>query len=149
MTPDATDAEAQAFSAAVEDFTRASLRAKLRLHQGEPLTVPQYHLIELLLEGTGARPVGELATAAGVTPPTATRMLDCLERDGLVTRARDARDRRCVRVSLTPEGRRAAQRMRRLIAARRRQIFDALPADVKHDATRLFETLAATIEGLR
>ena len=76
-------------------------------------------------------------------------MLDCLERDGLVTRARDARDRRCVRVSLTPEGRRAAQRMRRLIAARRRQIFDALPADVKHDATRLFETLAATIEGLR
>jgi DNA-binding MarR family transcriptional regulator len=132
----------------MEDFARASLRAKLRLQQGERLTVPQYHLVELLLKGTGSRPVGELAAAAGVTPPTATRMLDALERDGVVARVRDARDRRCVRVSLTPVGRRAAQRMRRLIQARRRRLFEALPSDIRQDATRVFQALAATVEEL-
>jgi len=40
-------------------------------------------------------------------PPSMTRLVDALERDGLVERRVDDADRRCQRVTLTHQGRRA------------------------------------------
>src|SRR5579885_3193725 len=48
----------------------------------------------------------ELAARCGVTRATVTGLLDGLEREGLVQRARPEQDRRCVAVRLTPKGRR-------------------------------------------
>lgn len=48
--------------------------------------------------------VTALAGACLLQQPTATKLLDRMARDGLVARAPDARDRRVVRVALTPEG---------------------------------------------
>src|SRR5829696_10152341 len=96
--------DAAEFARALEEFFRATRRARARLRPGEEsLSISQYHLIEPILDADGPRAAGELATAAGVTPPTATRMLDGLERAGFVERARAEHDRRCVHVVLTDE----------------------------------------------
>ncbi|WP_029915994.1 MarR family winged helix-turn-helix transcriptional regulator [Caulobacter sp. UNC358MFTsu5.1] len=53
----------------------------------------------------GHQPQSELAQAVGVQGPTLTHHLNGLEAQGLITRTRDAADRRAHQVALTPEGR--------------------------------------------
>ena len=55
--------------------------------------------------GTPALSPAELADRTGVTRATMTGLIDTLERDGLVTRAPDAADRRMMEVCLTEKGR--------------------------------------------
>jgi DNA-binding MarR family transcriptional regulator len=143
-----TDAETAAFAAALEDFAAAWRRARARLRSDEVLSVAQYHLLEPLIEAAGPMGVGELAGRAGVSPPTATRMLDALVRDDVCERTRAADDRRCVKVSLTDDGRRAAERRRAEIAERRARIFASLTPDERRDAARLLQRLAVAIEEL-
>lgn len=57
------------------------------------------------LERCGPMRLGDLAAREGVAPPTLTRMIANLERDGYVLRRPDPRDRRAIRVSLTDRGR--------------------------------------------
>jgi DNA-binding MarR family transcriptional regulator len=52
----------------------------------------------------GALPLLDLASGCQVTAQTMTRTVDRLERDGMVVRGRDTRDRRRVRVALTADG---------------------------------------------
>ena len=61
----------------------------------------------------GPLPIGELATAEGVAPPTMTRLVDGLERDGLVRREADPSDRRGVLVRATAQGSRVLTKGRR------------------------------------
>lgn len=73
----------------------------------------------------GPLPIGDLATAEGVAPPTMTRLVDGLERDGLVRREAHPEDRRGVIVRATPKGvkvlsRGRQRRLRALAAALRR-----------------------------
>jgi DNA-binding MarR family transcriptional regulator len=64
------------------------------------------------IEKLGAPALNELAAAEQVRPPSMTRLVDSLERDGLVARRVDEVDRRCQRVSLTASGRRALTTIR-------------------------------------
>jgi len=57
--------------------------------------------------------IGELAAAESVAAPTMTRLVDGLEREGLVGRGRDPDDRRGVLVRATPKGSRVLRRGRR------------------------------------
>lgn len=94
----------------------------------------------------GPRKVSELAAAAGVSPPTATRMLDGLARQGLVERRASAEDRRCVFVVLTDKGRRAVEAARRDVEAMRRRIGRMLTDEERAQATRLLLRLAHAME---
>src|SRR5690349_24658295 len=67
------------------------------------LTLSQYGLLEGLANRRAAR-VQELAAAAGISASTATRILDALERRGIVRRARSREGRRAGSVSLTARG---------------------------------------------
>src|ERR1700751_3553864 len=67
------------------------------------LTLSQYALLEGL-DGRRSARVQELATGAGISASTATRILDALERRGVVRRTRSDEDRRAVSVSLTKLG---------------------------------------------
>jgi DNA-binding MarR family transcriptional regulator len=60
----------------------------------------------------GPRRVGELAEAEQVEPPTMTRLVDGMERDGFVARQPDPDDRRAVIVSATSKGVRALNKGR-------------------------------------
>jgi MarR family transcriptional regulator, organic hydroperoxide resistance regulator len=127
------------FAAAWETFFRTTRRLRSRAGRQplEGLSVPQYHLLEALRDADELT-VGVLAEAAGVAPPTATRMLDCLARDGYVERRHSETDRRSVLVSLTPSGRIAVQAAHEQISAFRRRVFDSLePAEREHAAALL------------
>src|SRR4051794_15752264 len=123
-------ADLDTFVRAFDDFARAAKRARHRQSgsgDGE-LTVAQYGLLAPLLDAAEAPGVRVLAEAAGVSSPTATRMLDGLERRGLVVREKSERDRRAVRLSLTDEGVAAVRAQRRRQLALRRAIFESLDA---------------------
>src|SRR3954451_2277908 len=137
------------FAAAPDASRRASGRARGRLASDGDLTLSQYHLLEPLLEADEPLGVGEAACAAGVSPPTATRMLTGLERGALVERRSCTRDRRVVRVALTAEGAERMVRKRARIRARHEELFRSLESGERAQAARLLERLAAAIEGLR
>jgi DNA-binding MarR family transcriptional regulator len=141
--------EVAAFAAALDDFRRASSRARGRLAAEGDLTLSQYHLLEPLLDAESLLGVGEIACAAGVSAPTATRMLAGLERDGLVERRSCTRDRRVVRVVLTAEGAGRMERKRARMEARHLEVYRSLEPRERTQAARLLERLAAAIEDLR
>src|SRR4051812_10372698 len=65
--------------------------------------VPVWRVLASLVGSSGETVTG-LAEACLLQQPTMTKLLDRMVLDGLVTRVPDARDRRIVRVALTPEG---------------------------------------------
>jgi MarR family transcriptional regulator, organic hydroperoxide resistance regulator len=111
------------------------------------LTLSQHDMLLALGDRGGLR-VGELAEAAAVAPPTATRMLDGLERAGIVERGPAGDDRRAVVVCLTDEGRRLLARKRRKVAARLGGVFGAMDASERENAQRLLRNLTEAIEEL-
>ena len=81
------------------------------------ISAPRLSALSVLVFG-GPRRVGELAQAEQVEPPTMTRLVDGMERDGYVVRAPDPDDRRAVIVRATAKGVRALNegRARRVAA---------------------------------
>ena len=137
------------FSRAWDAFFRATRRRRARHEAVDdgPLTIPQYQLLEPLLAGA-ALSVRDLAEQAGVAPPTATRMLDGLERSGFVTRSSSPRDRRVVDVALSPEGDRIVRERSEQVDAWRRRLYESLPPADREQAARLLQRLSEGVESL-
>jgi len=72
--------------------------------------------ILLTLTRENATSAAALSKLLGVHPGRMTRVLDGLERSGLVQRSRNSEDRRVVNVSLTQAGRETAERSAQVIA---------------------------------
>jgi DNA-binding MarR family transcriptional regulator len=136
------------FSTAWESFFRATRRARGRAIgplEGSSLTLAQYQLLEAL-QTAERLPVSELAASAGVAPPTATRMLDALVREGVVARTPCEDDRRVVRVALTEGGRDAVATAGRQVAERRARVRDQLSPEEQAQAAALLRRLATVLE---
>ncbi|MCM3567717.1 MarR family winged helix-turn-helix transcriptional regulator [Neobacillus mesonae] len=56
--------------------------------------------------------ISEISQVLKVTPPTVTQIVNILEKDGLVERTIDPKDRRAVKIKLTSAGMEAAQKAR-------------------------------------
>jgi DNA-binding MarR family transcriptional regulator len=80
---------------------RAAADAALRRHG---LRLGQDHLLAALWEQDGRTP-GEIAAATNVTTPAVTKVAARMIDAGLLTRRRDERDNRLVRLWLTDAGR--------------------------------------------
>jgi len=76
------------------------------------LTPARLSLLSVLVYAGPLR-IGELAEAEQVQPPTVSRLVDALERDGLATRAPHSEDRRATSVSATKTGRELLERARK------------------------------------
>jgi MarR family transcriptional regulator, organic hydroperoxide resistance regulator len=139
-----------AFEQAWDQFFAAVRRARgraAREGQAGGMTLAQFQLIAAFGDHEEL-PVGEVAVLGGVTAPTATRMLDGLERDGIVERAHSTQDRRRVTVRLTAEGRKILATKRRAVAAKRRKMFESLHPDERREAAHLLGRLAALFDEL-
>lgn len=84
------------------------------------LTLPQWRALVVIGRGEAAR-VGEIATAVGMTLPSASRLVRRLEGRGLVTTERDAADRRATLVRMTAKG----SQVREDVVNRRRAMMEA------------------------
>lgn len=96
----------------------AAIRLLRRLRKSDDamgLSAPQASALSVLVFG-GPQTVNGLAAAEQVRPPTMSRLVAELERDGLATKTVDADDRRVVRIAATALGKRLLQegRARRL-----------------------------------
>ncbi|HWH96455.1 MAG TPA: MarR family transcriptional regulator [Baekduia sp.] len=147
MPDTATDPQLAAFAAAFDDFVRAAKRARVRVEPDAALTTSQYDLLSPLVDGQDTQlGLRELARAAGVSAPTATRMIDGLEARGMVTRERAVDDKRAVHIALTDAGAAAVAERRERMHARRRALFDQLSPSERRAAARVLARLAAAYE---
>lgn len=140
----------EAFWEALDEFSRALRHARGRAAASTPpgeLTISQYRLLETVV-GSEAPRIREIATYIDVAPPTVTRMLSGLERDGLIERRAHAEDRRAVSIELTGAGREAWRTARRRLEAKRHRLYDALPEDDRAHAVRTLRELAGGMDAL-
>jgi DNA-binding MarR family transcriptional regulator len=75
------------------------------------ISAPRLSVLSVLVFA-GPKRIGELARIEQVEPPTMTRLVDGLVRDGLALREPDPDDARAVRVRATPTGARTLRRGR-------------------------------------
>ena len=117
------------------------------------LSAPRLSALSVVVFG-GPVTLGQLARAEQVRPPTMTKIVTGLEKDGLVERKADARDRRLTRIVATARGQRIlvegrARRVKSLTLAveklteaelarldRGIQVFRKLIAATAHTVTR-------------
>ena len=104
---------------------RGIKQAVLRLARPLRLTPPQFWFLNAARELPGA-PLGAIARRQHIDAPTASRLAEGLARRGLVQVEPDGRDRRIVRVTLTPSGMRLAQRIAPLAAGLRGAVVQGM-----------------------
>ncbi len=75
------------------------------------ISAPRLSALSVLVFA-GPKRIGELARLEQVEPPTMTKLVDALVRDGLVVREPDPDDARAVQVRATPTGARTLRRGR-------------------------------------
>ncbi len=69
------------------------------------LSAAKLRVLGELIEAAGPLTLGQLAERMACVKSNITQLVDRLEADGLVRRTPDGRDRRCMRASVTEEGR--------------------------------------------
>lgn len=87
------------------------IRAKMRRHRASDLSLPQFRTLTFLHRQPGS-PLAKVAEHVGLTPPSASKMIDRLVQRGLVLREEASTDRRSIALTLTPEGEAALARSR-------------------------------------
>jgi DNA-binding MarR family transcriptional regulator len=141
---------AETFNDALEQFFRSMRSARLKPGpiQGE-LTLAQHVLLLPLLEpGCDGCTVRTLAETAGIASPTATRTLDGLERDGLITRRPSETDRRSVLVALTDRGRELMLEAREARRAARAELYARLDPSEQAEAERILRRLTEILRAI-
>jgi MarR family transcriptional regulator, organic hydroperoxide resistance regulator len=134
------------FGAALEELFRAVLRASGRGVPGgaTELTMSQYWVMDAL----AGEPltVTEVARAARVAVPSATRALRALERRGFVERRRNSHDDgRLVAVGLTASGLEVLNEKRDWVRTAQGELFDALSPAQRRTAADTLSTIARGI----
>jgi DNA-binding MarR family transcriptional regulator len=125
----------------------AAIHLLRRVRRADPasgLTPPRLSALSVIVHG-GPLSMGALAAAEQVRPPSMSRAVDHLEREGLAMRVPDPDDRRVQRVQATDRGRALLAEARRLRVeglAERLEGFTARERNLLRQAAGLMERLA-------
>ncbi|WP_051791995.1 MarR family winged helix-turn-helix transcriptional regulator [Amycolatopsis jejuensis] len=137
--PDDVDAVTEAVLTASRLLVAVSARSIAAA--GDLITVPQFRLL-VILHSRGPLKQATLAELLGVTPSTASRMIDRLVAVNTVARQGNPSSRREVVVELTPEG----ARIVRLVTNRRRHeiatIVEKMPQTARHGLVAVLTAFA-------
>ena len=109
-----------------------------RLFRAHSLSSPQYNILRILRgEGGDGLPCLEIASRMITCVPDITRLIDRLDRAGLVRRERSEADRRVIRVALTEEGRAVLDRLDGPVEELHRRLLGHLTAGELVELSRL------------
>ena len=98
-------------------------RGLVPILKAEDLSSTQYNVLRILRGAPEGLPCGEIASRMITRDPDVTRLLDRLERRELISRCRETKDRRTVRVRIAPDGLKLLTRLDEPIqAAHRKQL---------------------------
>jgi len=137
---------------ATQDETREAIHAYLdALALAEPIQARLWQLAEITLTQllvlrqlrSGPRTAGMLGQSVGLSPTSVTRLVDRLERRGLVTRRRESEDRRYVEIHLEPAGERLLGEIKIL---RGSDLHRAVEAMTRDERRRLAAGLRRLVE---
>ncbi|HVC75207.1 MAG TPA: MarR family transcriptional regulator [Candidatus Micrarchaeaceae archaeon] len=112
-----------------------------RLWQEAEITLTQLSVLRVLREAPQTS--GRLGFEAELSPTSVTRIVDRLERRGLVTRRREGEDRRYVEIHLEPAGERLLGQLKIL---RGSDLYRAVEAMTNDDRRRLTASLRHLVE---
>jgi len=112
-----------------------------KLWQLAEITLTQVQVLRALRDGP--QTLGKLGHSIGLSPTSVTRVVDRLERRGLVSRRRDSDDRRLVRLNLEPEGERL---MGEIKVVRGSEVHLAVEAMTSDERRRLTASLRRLVE---
>jgi len=91
--------------------------------KSEDVSPTQYNVLRILRGAPDGLPCGEIASRMITRDPDVTRLLDRLEKRGLISRGRETRDRRMVLARITAEGLKLLARLDEPVqAAHRKQL---------------------------
>ena len=79
-------------------------RGPAQILKNEDLSPTQYNVLRILRGSPDGLPCGEIANRMITRDPDITRLLDRLEKRGLISRWRESKDRRVVLARITPNG---------------------------------------------
>ena len=88
-------------------------RGFIEVLKDDDLSSTQYNVLRILRGSPEGLPCGEIAGRMITRDPDVTRLLDRMEKRGLIARARQSRDRRLVLARITPEGLKLVDRLDR------------------------------------
>ncbi len=108
------------------------------------ITLPQLWVMEHLTRRKDC-PMNELASFLRISRPSATGLVDRLIAQGLVAREGDRKDRRVVRVNLTPKGRKI---LTNIWEQKRRMLVDVFGRISAQDRARYLAILERVVEVL-
>jgi DNA-binding MarR family transcriptional regulator len=120
-----------------------------------PAVPPTQLRVLTIIAGNRHTNMNRLAEALGVVPSSASRLCDRLEATGLLRRVPDPRDRREVRLTLTPAARRMLDELRERRRAALAEVLERMAPAARQDLVRAlaaFDAAAAAAEnaeGLR
>jgi DNA-binding MarR family transcriptional regulator len=116
------------------------------LLKAEDLSANQYNVLRILRGAPEGLPCGEIGNRMITRDPDITRLLDRLESRTLISRCREAKDRRMVMARITPEGLELLARMDEPVRSMHRQQLGHLGRERLLELTRLLQ-LARPVEG--
>src|SRR5437868_2205664 len=86
-------------------------RGPAQLLKTEDLSSTQYNVLRILRATPEGLPCVEIASRMITRDPDVTRLLDRLEKRGLISRSRESRDRRLVLARISPQGLKLVNRL--------------------------------------
>ena len=96
-------------------------RGLVQVLKVEDLSSTQYNVLRILRGAGEGLACGEIASRMITRDPDVTRLLDRLEKRGLISRCRETEDRRTVRARIAPEGLTVLARLDETVQAAHRQ----------------------------
>jgi DNA-binding MarR family transcriptional regulator len=129
---------------AADRMHSAAIHLLRRVHQVDAkmgISPARASALSVLVFG-GTRTLTELADAEQVTPPTMSKLVSAMEREGLVRREQHESDGRAIVLRATPKARRILERGR----ARRVEVLEALLADASGPEIAAVRRAAAVLE---
>lgn len=117
-------------------------RGPAQVLKTEDLSATQYNVLRILRGTLDGLPCGEIGSRMITRDPDITRLLDRLEKRGLISRCRETRDRRMVMARITPEG-------LKLLAGLDHPVEEAHRAQLGHMGKERLRKLAELLEDAR
>ncbi len=120
-------------------------RAPSQVLKTEDLSATQYNVLRILRGAPEGLACGEIARRMITRDPDITRLLDRLEKRGLISRCRETKDRRTVLARITPDALKLLARLDEPVQAAHRKQLGHLGRERLRALTELLDALRSRV----
>lgn len=121
-------------------------RNLVKVLKAEDLSATQYNVLRILRGSPDGLPCGEIASRMITRDPDITRLLDRMEKRGLISRARETKDRRLVMARITSDGLKLLARLDEPVEESHRQQLGHLGRERLRALTELLSTARSAVK---